>query len=143
MTPLELRAIIKRFPQRQPMTKGLSRALALRGQLTCPPQHPTQKELWLSWLSDYDGPGASGRQTANRSAAFATTTSCPPMLMWLAEASGFHDRCYCMRLLQCWPRHRCSPANQHFYQTLDWWVGLVIRVVSGSPAADISVFGAN
>jgi hypothetical protein len=93
MTPLELSAIIKRLPRRQPITEALSRALALRGQLTCPPQYPTQKDHWLGWIAGYDGPGAYGRENPDRSAAFVYNhIQCPPMLMWLAEASGLPRR---------------------------------------------------
>ena len=48
----------------------------------------SQKEHWLGWLREYNGPGAYGRQTGkSRDAKFAFNHGqCAPMLFWLAEA---------------------------------------------------------
>jgi len=50
----------------------------------------TQKQHWLGWLSEYDGPGAYRRQTGvKRDARFAYTHIVEPaMLLYLASASG-------------------------------------------------------
>lgn len=50
----------------------------------------TQKEHWLGWLSEYNGPGAYKRKvTAGRDARFAYNHIVEPkMLVYLAEASG-------------------------------------------------------
>ena len=50
----------------------------------------TQKEHWLGWLSEYDGPGAYGRKTdQKRDARFAYNHIVQPkMLLWLISASG-------------------------------------------------------
>jgi len=49
----------------------------------------SQKEHWLKWLRDQDGPGFYGRATFNRSAQrIYNQINCAPMIMWLAEASG-------------------------------------------------------
>ncbi len=52
--------------------------------------YKSQKEHWLGWLSEYDGPGAYDRKTRQgRSARFVYNhINCPPMLLWLAEAVG-------------------------------------------------------
>ncbi|MBI2863397.1 MAG: hypothetical protein HYX94_02390 [Chloroflexi bacterium] len=52
--------------------------------------YKTQKEHWLGWLEDYDGPGAYGRvPNKNRDAKFAFNhVVCPEMLLWLIEAAG-------------------------------------------------------
>ncbi len=49
----------------------------------------TQKEHWLGWLKEYNGPGAYGRQTGRRrDARYAYNHIVnPQMLMWLIEAS--------------------------------------------------------
>jgi hypothetical protein len=50
----------------------------------------TQKEHWMGWLSEYDGPGAYGRKNGvKRDARFAYNHIVEPkMLLWLAQASG-------------------------------------------------------
>ena len=51
----------------------------------------TQKEHWIGWLSEYDGPGAYGRQTHvnKRDARFAYNhINNPKMLLYLADAAG-------------------------------------------------------
>ena len=49
----------------------------------------TQKEHWLGWLREYDGPGYYCRKRWDRDARFIYNhIMCPPMLMWLAEAAG-------------------------------------------------------
>lgn len=40
-----------------------------------------QKHHWVRWLSQYQSPERSARAIYN-------TINCPPMLFWLAEASG-------------------------------------------------------
>jgi hypothetical protein len=50
----------------------------------------TQKEHWLGWLREYDGPGAYGRRIGiARDARFAYNHIVNhQMLVWLAQASG-------------------------------------------------------
>lgn len=50
----------------------------------------SQKEHWLGWLHDYDGPGAYNRKTdVTRDAKFAYNhVVCPELLLWLIEAAG-------------------------------------------------------
>jgi hypothetical protein len=49
----------------------------------------SQKEHWLGWLSEYDGPGYYGRKNPDRSAEFVYNhINCAPMVLWLGEASG-------------------------------------------------------
>ena len=52
--------------------------------------YKTQKEHWLGWLREYDGPGAYGRIPGkNRGARFAYNhVVCPEMLLWLIQAAG-------------------------------------------------------
>ena len=49
-----------------------------------------QKEHWLGWLADYDGPGAYGRKAhSGRSAAFVYNhVMNPAMVFWLGEGAG-------------------------------------------------------
>ena len=50
----------------------------------------TQKEHWLGWLSEYDGPGAYGRiEGKSRDARFAYNHIVEPaMLLWLITTAG-------------------------------------------------------
>ena len=50
----------------------------------------TQKEHWLGWLGEYEGPGGYGRQVqSGRDARFAYNHIVnPQMLLWLNEAAG-------------------------------------------------------
>jgi hypothetical protein len=91
MTPQALRRKIRGFKATPPVTVGFERALIRQGTWSAQGVwYRSQKEHWLGWLSEYDGPGAYGRKTSViRSAEFAYNhVLCPPMVLWLAEASG-------------------------------------------------------
>lgn len=95
MTPKSLRQKIKRLGIKAPITASYERALMASGVWSNKGVwYMTQKEHWLGWLSQYDGPGAYGRKTwSGRSAEFVYNhINCPPMLLWLAEASGVSKR---------------------------------------------------
>jgi hypothetical protein len=79
--PKDLARIIKRLPSDAPRIRhGI--------------WYRTQKEHWLGWLSEYDGPGAYGRIVrAGRDARFVYNhIVCPDMLLWLAEAAGVNPQ---------------------------------------------------
>ena len=69
---------------------------AIRALPPDPPVHNakkwyrTQKEHWIGWLSQYEGPGAYGRQDGvKRDAKFAYNHAVQPeLLLYLAKASG-------------------------------------------------------
>jgi hypothetical protein len=51
--------------------------------------YSTQKQHWLGWLKEYNGPGYYERKDWNRDAEFVYNhIVCPPMVLWLGEASG-------------------------------------------------------
>lgn len=84
MTPQQLIRKIRVLQERAPHTEALERRLR-RG----PVWYSSQKEHWLGWLSHYGGPGAYGRKIFDHDAAFAYNhCGCPPMVLWLGEASG-------------------------------------------------------
>src|SRR5216683_7276557 len=75
----------------RPITAGYERTPVIRGVWRSEGVwYRSQKEHWLGWLSEYDGPGAYGRKTSVvRSAEFAYNhVVCPPMILWLGETSG-------------------------------------------------------
>src|SRR5580704_12913912 len=91
MTPRGLARKIKKFPAVVPITASYERSLVARGVWDSEGVwYESQKEHWIGWLSEYDGPGAYGRKRGRgRSAEFVYNhIGCPPMLLWLAEAAG-------------------------------------------------------
>jgi len=91
MTPGGLARKIKTLRATRPITARYARTLEIRGIWKSEGVwYRSQKEHWLGWLSEYDGPGAYGRKTQRgRSARFVYNhINCPPMLLWLAEATG-------------------------------------------------------
>lgn len=90
MTPLQLAARIRSLRETVPITTEFERALTRREIWSKNRAwYTTQKEHWLGWLSEYRGSGYYGRKNFHRSAQFAYNhIVCPPMVLWLAEASG-------------------------------------------------------
>ena len=90
-TPRQLLARIRRLRSQQPQTAKYSdRLKALLIWSDEGVWYRSQKEHWEGWLMQYRGPGAYDRKvTTGRSAAFVYNhIVCPPMLLWIAEASG-------------------------------------------------------
>ena len=91
MTAGQLAKKLKNFPTDLPISDRYQRELTARAIWSAEGVwYKSQKEHWLGWLSEYDGPGAYGRKThRGRSANFIFNhIVCPPMLLWLAEAVG-------------------------------------------------------
>lgn len=89
MSPKQLAKRIEKLRVKAPLTKSYERSLIARGIWDSKGVwYTTQKEHWLGWLSQYEGPGAYDRKVwRGRSAKFAYNhIGCPPMLLWLAEA---------------------------------------------------------
>lgn len=87
MTPRVLRAHIAPLPENPPQYRKLETAIQI-GAGFDGAWYRSQKEHWLGWLREYDGPGAYGRGTSTpRRASYVWThIQCAPMLFWLAEA---------------------------------------------------------
>jgi hypothetical protein len=93
MSPRELRDHIKRLDPSTPRHKELEKVLK-EGVGFGNAWYSSQKEHWLGWLAEYEGPGAYGRQTdkQGRDAEYVYNhIQCAPMLFWLIEALGFSD----------------------------------------------------
>jgi hypothetical protein len=90
MTPQQLATKISKLRPIVPITTEFERVLVKRGIWNRGrAKYTTQKQHWLGWLSGYHGPGYYGRKNWHRSAEFAYNhIVCPPMVLWLAEASG-------------------------------------------------------
>lgn len=88
MKPNNLLSIISGLSDAGPLHKALEVKLKI-GVGFGNAWYSSQKEHWEGWLEEYDGPGAYGRKGQGKSAEFAyNQIQCPPMLVWLAEASG-------------------------------------------------------
>jgi hypothetical protein len=95
MTPSALARAIRRFRAHLPITAAFEIELAKRRLFDRKRNwYHSQKEHWLGWLSEYNGPGAYGRSRwKGRSAEFVYNhINCPPMALWLGEASGVSSR---------------------------------------------------
>lgn len=89
MTPKMLSRKIRRLRARLPISTEFERVLQKRGTWRGKQWYRSQKEHWLGWLSEYHGPGYYGRKDSYRSSEFVYNhIVCPPMVLWLAEASG-------------------------------------------------------
>jgi hypothetical protein len=87
MTPKALARSLRRLPASAKKTSAFERRLPgpwRKNEVW----YSSQKEHWLGWLSEYDGPGAYDRKTnSGRSAEYVYNhIVCAPMLVWLAEA---------------------------------------------------------
>ena len=84
----ELRAVIQKLPAHGKFSQRLEahKRLAINRD----PWYKSQKEHWLGWLKDYDGPGFYHRKThAGRDAKYIYNhINCSPMLLYLPEALG-------------------------------------------------------
>jgi len=93
MKPDQLAKHIRKLSPFGPASDALERALGTHAGMT-KKWYKSQKQHWLGWLREYDGPGAYNRKTyGGRSAAYAYNhIKCAPMLLWLAEAVSVDDR---------------------------------------------------
>lgn len=92
MTAVGLRKLINKLPQDGNYTVKLEEAIELRrkGRSIW---YRSQKEHWLGWLKEYNGPGAYGRMNWDHDAEYIYDhIQCAPMLLWLGEALGLSDR---------------------------------------------------
>lgn len=90
MTATQLATRIRKLRARARITAEFEHVIAKRGTWKRESVwYTSQKEHWLGWLSEYGGPGYYGRKSSHRSAEFIYNhIVCPPMVLWLAEASG-------------------------------------------------------
>lgn len=96
MTPKQLLRHIKKLKMMQPMTNEFIVELADIGLWNYQREARKkyggvdQQKHWVGWLFEYDGPGFYSRK--NWEGITAETiyrrVACPPMLLWLCEASG-------------------------------------------------------
>ena len=88
-TPQWLRRKIARLPEQGVVSSAFETAIAERRDRSKDVWYHSQKEHWLGWLAEYDGPGYYGRRTWNVTAERVYNRIVnPSMLIWLAEASG-------------------------------------------------------
>ncbi len=91
MSPRELASRIRKFPEAAPISDEFEAELKKIGMSDIDRRwYTTQKEHWLGWLSEYDGPGYYGRQSSDGKDAKYVYNHImnPAMLLWFCEASG-------------------------------------------------------
>ena len=91
MTPLELKKRIEKLPYKSEVTSLFEKELTLKGMWNAEGTwYKTQRRHWLTWLSEYEGPGFYHRKKwKGRTAEFIYNhIMCPPMLLWLGEGAG-------------------------------------------------------
>jgi hypothetical protein len=90
MTATQLSAGIRKLRAQARITAEFEHVIVRRGTWNRDGVwYTSQKEHWLGSLSEYGGPGYYGRKNSHRSAEFISNhIVCPPMVLWLAEASG-------------------------------------------------------
>ncbi|ACK50506.1 hypothetical protein Msil_1556 [Methylocella silvestris BL2] len=82
--------LIHKLSPAGPVTDSLTEALAARKKGPNRAWYRHQKEHWLGWLGEYNGPGAYDRKVhESRTAEFVYNhIMCPPMVLWLGEGAG-------------------------------------------------------
>ena len=82
MTPQQLATKIHKLRDTVPITAEFERVLVRSGIWNRRrASYATQKEHWLGWLSEYNGPGYYGRKSSHRSAEFVYNHIVCPMPM--------------------------------------------------------------
>ena len=83
-----LGGVIQQLPEHKQYSQKLEAHTLLA--INRDPWYKSQKEHWLGWLGDYDGPGFYQRKThAGRDAKYIYNhIMCSPMLLYLPEALG-------------------------------------------------------
>jgi len=83
-----MRAVIEMLPNHGEYSQKLEAHKRLA--INRIPWYKSQKEHWVGWLKDYDGPGYYKRKThAGRDARYIYNhIMCSPMLLYLPEALG-------------------------------------------------------
>lgn len=84
--------------------------------------YKTQKEHWLGWLSEYNGPGAYGRRTdTSRDAKYAYNHIVNyKMLTWLIKAAGI-DRVLVKKVMSAIDERRTYQENAGVIRKIVPW----------------------
>ncbi len=92
MSIRQLQMIIRDLKDQTPITSSFDEKLFHQGQAHRNKWWNSHKEHWIDWLKQYNGPGYKNRKNKSiRSANIVyNRLACPPMLLWLIEASGIN-----------------------------------------------------
>jgi hypothetical protein len=89
MTPKQLRQRILKLPVSAPVTEAFEARLAETTTSLREAWYENQREHWLGWLKEYDGPGYYGRSNWEVNArSVYNRVGNPAMVQWLGEAAG-------------------------------------------------------
>jgi hypothetical protein len=111
MIPSLLIRKIRNFPERPPFTTDFECILQIRRRWSrTGVWYGSQKQHWLGWLREYYSEGAYNRKTFDHGAEFAYNhLLCPPMVLWLAEASGIPKE----KLVRAMKAALSAPSSRH------------------------------
>jgi hypothetical protein len=89
MTPQQLRRRILTLKEDHPLVALFEDTLLKRNTRKKDPWYSSQKEHWLGWLKEYDGPGYYGRESWDVTAETVYNRVVnPSMVLWLGAAAG-------------------------------------------------------
>jgi hypothetical protein len=90
MTPKDLARCIRKLKPHLPISDRFDTEMPGGSAEQKRAWYSSQRQHWLGWLDEYDGPGAYGRkELGGRDAEFVYNHVVnPKMLIWLAEAAG-------------------------------------------------------
>lgn len=90
MTPKDLARCIRKLKPHLPISDSFDTEMPGGSAEQKRAWYSSQRQHWLGWLDEYDGPGAYGRrEPGGRDAEFVYNHIVnPKMLIWLAEAAG-------------------------------------------------------
>jgi hypothetical protein len=88
MDAKKLRGVIQGLPEHGTFSRKLEAHPLLA--INRDPWYKSQKEHWLGWLKDYDGPGfcQSKTHTGRDAKYICNHINCSPILLYLPEALG-------------------------------------------------------
>jgi hypothetical protein len=89
VTPEDLRRHILKLPVTAPLSEAFEAELSKTTESLRKAWYSDQREHWLGWLKEYDGPGYYGRADWDVDAKTVyNRVGNPAMVLWLGEAAG-------------------------------------------------------
>ena len=89
LSPRQLRILVRDLEPEPPLTVAFERYLSTTTMSLRKARYRNQKEHWLKWLQEYNGPGYYGRKLWDVTAETVyNRVNNPAMVLYLGEAAG-------------------------------------------------------